>query len=100
MDPENQAHALRLGEVYAELSTRDGGDETYFEKAEEMLRRAEELASAPGQERKRAEALVALGDLYVESDRTQEATATYEEALKVDPGFRKASNRLKKLGGA
>ena len=100
LDPGNQAHALHLGEVYTELSTREGGDEAYFEKAEETLRRAEELASAPGQEKQRARALVALGDLYAGWDRTREANAAYEEALELEPGFRKASNRLKQLGGA
>ena len=100
LDPDNQAHALRLGEVYAELSTRNGGDEAYFKKAEETLRRTEELASAPGQERQRAQTLVALGDLYAGWDRTREASAAYEEALELEPGLRKASNRLKKLGGA
>lgn len=100
LDPDNQAHALHLGEVYAELSTREGGDEAYFEKAEETLRRAEELALAPGQEKQRARALVALGDLYAGWDRTREATAAYQKALELEPGFRKAGNRLKRLEGA
>jgi tetratricopeptide (TPR) repeat protein len=91
----NQAHALRLGEVYARLSAQEGG-EGYAEKAENALRDAEKLAG-PGQEKQRARALVALGDLYADQGRMEEAIASYKEAREIYPDLRSAQNRLDKL---
>jgi tetratricopeptide (TPR) repeat protein len=91
----NQAHALRLGEVYAELSAQEGGED-YAKKAEKTLKDAVELAG-PGQERQKAKALLALGKLYEKQGRTEEAADRYREAQEVSPELRSARNALEKL---
>ena len=96
--PKNQLHHLELGKIYSALSTADGWDEEYFDKAEETLVRAARLEPVPGSRASSKEAaLLALGDLYYRWDRQEEAITTYEQVLDVDPDSQEARSRLEEL---
>jgi tetratricopeptide (TPR) repeat protein len=97
--PKNQLYNLKLGRTYSLLSTADGGDEEYFEKAEETLRRTANLPPTPGQSDSRGAALLSLGDLYYQWGREKEAIAVYEHALERYPDSNEAENRLEELRG-
>ena len=97
--PKNQLYNLKLGRTYSLLSFADGGDETYFERAEETLRRTASLPPTPGQEDSTGAALLALGDLYYRWGREEEAIAVYERVLERDPNSAEAESRLEELQG-
>ncbi|MDQ3286018.1 MAG: tetratricopeptide repeat protein, partial [Actinomycetota bacterium] len=98
--PKNQLHHLELGKIYSALSTADGWDEEYFDKAEETLVRATRLEPVPGSRASSKEAaLLALGDLYYRWDRQEEAITTYEQVLGADPDSQEARSRLEELQG-
>ena len=99
LQPKNQLYNLELGRIYSTLSTADGRDEEYFEKAEETLVRAARLEPVPGSTGSEQAALLALGDLYYQWDREEEAIAVYERVLSMDPNYEAASNRLEELQG-
>jgi tetratricopeptide (TPR) repeat protein len=97
--PKNQLYTLKLGRTYTLLSTADGWDEGYFERAEETLERTASLPPTPGQADSTGAALLSLGDLYYRWDREEEAIAAYEQVLERDPDSEEAQNRLKELRG-
>ncbi|HVF00244.1 MAG TPA: tetratricopeptide repeat protein [Rubrobacteraceae bacterium] len=98
LEPRNQLYNLDLGRIYSTLSTAEGRDEGYFEKAEETLIRAAGQQPVPGTTAASQQAaLLALGDLYYRWDREEEAIAVYEQVLKEDPNSEAASNRLEEL---
>ena len=97
--PKNQLYNLKLGRTYSLLSTADGRDDGYFERAEEALRRTASLPRTPGQADSRGAALLSLGDLYYRWDRKEEAIVAYEQALEWDPDSEEAENRLEELRG-
>jgi tetratricopeptide (TPR) repeat protein len=97
--PKNQLYTLKLGRTYTLLSTADGWDEGYFERAEETLERIASLPPTPGQADSTGAALLSLGDLYYRWDREEEAIAAYEQVLERDPDSEEAQNRLKELRG-
>jgi tetratricopeptide (TPR) repeat protein len=99
LNPKNQLYNLKLGRTYSLLSTADGRDEGYFERAEETLRRTVNLPRAPGQADSTGAALLSLGDLYYRWDREEEAIVAYEQALERDPNSKEAENRLEELRG-
>jgi tetratricopeptide (TPR) repeat protein len=97
--PKNQLHHLELGKIYSALSTADGWDEEYFDKAEETLVRATRLEPVPGSRASKEAALLALGNLYYRWDRQEEAITTYEQVLGADPDSQEARSRLEELQG-
>ncbi|MCA1729669.1 MAG: tetratricopeptide repeat protein [Actinobacteria bacterium] len=99
LEPQNQLYNLELGKIYSTLSTANGQDEAYFGKAEEALTRAARLGPVPGRSDARESALLALGDLYYRWDREEEAAATYQQVLKVDPNSQEAASRRKAIQG-
>jgi tetratricopeptide (TPR) repeat protein len=99
LSPKNQLYNLKLGRTYSLLSTADGRDEGYFERAEETLRRTASLPRTPGQADSTGAALLSLGDLYYRWDREEEAIAVYEQALERDPDSQEAERRLEELRG-
>ena len=99
LSPKNQLYNLKLGRTYSLLSTADGRDEGYFERAEETLRRTASLPRTPGQADSTGAALLSLGDLYYRWGREEEAIAAYEQALERDPDSQEAESRLEELQG-
>lgn len=99
LDPKNQIYNLKLGTTYSRLSTADGRDEEYFGKAEDTLKQTARMEPVPGKGDSKEAALLALGDLYYQWDRKEEAVAVYEQVLKTDPNSGEAKNRLEELQG-
>lgn len=97
LNPSSQTHNFTLGKLYASLSTEDGKNEEYFEKAERRLKRAIELQSPAQQGAVRALAWVSLGNLYRDWDRDRDAMNAYQEALKISPGLQEPRENLEKL---
>lgn len=94
LDPQNQEYAYQLGAALARLSAEDNSDGDLFEKAEENLRRVDELQPLPRKPDNRSAAQLALGDLYAAHDRPEDARRAYEEALRLDPENEEARGRL------
>jgi tetratricopeptide (TPR) repeat protein len=97
LDPKHQLYNLKLGTTYSKLSTAQGKNEEYFGKAEETLKRTASLEPVPGLADYTKPALLALGDLYYQWDRKEEAIAVYEQVLKLDPNSQLAKDRLEEL---
>lgn len=97
LEPNSQLYTLNLGKVHAQLSTLNGGDEEHFEEAETLLRRVEELGHPPWEADQREAARIALGDLYLEWDRPEDAATAYERALKLNPNSKEAKEKLDRL---
>jgi tetratricopeptide (TPR) repeat protein len=51
----------------------------------------------PGLPDYKSAALLALGDLYYQWNRKEEAIAVYEQILKLDPNAQQAKDRLEEL---
>jgi len=98
LDPQNQAYAYGLGKVLALLATENPGDEDLFRRAEETLRRVDELEPYSWEPDNRAAAKISLGDLYASRGRTEDARKAYEEAQRIDPESG-AAEKLEGLGG-
>jgi tetratricopeptide (TPR) repeat protein len=99
LQPKSQLYNLKLGTTYSALSIANGRDEEYFREAEETLMRAARLEPAPGATDSRNAALLALGDLYYQWDREEEAVAVYERILSEDPDSEEARSRLEERQG-
>lgn len=99
LDPKNQIYTLKLGTTYSALSTAEGRDEEFFGKAEETLERTARLEPVPGSPDRKGAALLSLADLYYRWDREEEAVATYERLLELDPNSGVARSRLEELQG-
>jgi tetratricopeptide (TPR) repeat protein len=95
--PQNQLYNLKLGTTYSKLSIAEGKNEEYFGKAEETLKRTARLETVPGLPDYKSAALLALGDLYYQWNRKEEAIAVYEQILKLDPNAQQAKDRLEEL---
>jgi Flp pilus assembly protein TadD len=85
LDPQNQAYAYQLGSALARLSEQNPGDEDLFRRAEEALRRVDDLQPYSWEPDNRAAAKVSLGHLYASRGRIEDARKAYEEAQKLDP---------------
>jgi tetratricopeptide (TPR) repeat protein len=97
LDPNDQFYSLRLGSLYAQLSTRAGGDPAYFELAEDELERAARLEPQTEGFSLDVVALSTLGQLYEDWDRPEEARAAYERALEINPEHQAAREGLERL---
>jgi Tfp pilus assembly protein PilF len=94
LEPNSQLYALNLGRIHALLSTRNGHNEEHFEEAESLLRSVDELGHPPWEADQREAASIALGDLYLEWNRPEDAAAAYERALELNPASEKAKEKL------
>jgi tetratricopeptide (TPR) repeat protein len=94
LEPNSQLYTLNLGRVHAQLSTLNGRNEERFEEAEALLGRVEELGHPPWEADQREAARIALGDLYLQWDRPEDAAAAYREALKLNPDSAEAKEKL------
>jgi Tfp pilus assembly protein PilF len=97
LEPNSQLYALNLGKVHAQLSTLNGRDEEHFEEAETLFEGVEELGHQPWEADQRETARIALGDLYLEWDRPEDAATAYERALELNPDSEEAKEKLDKL---
>lgn len=97
LEPNSQLYALNLGRVHTLLSTRNGHNEEHFEEAESLLRSVDELGHSPWEEDQREVASIALGDLYLEWNRPEDAAAAYERALELNPDSETAKERLQEI---
>lgn len=93
LEPNSQLYALNLGRAHALLSSRNGHNEEHFEEAESLLRSVDELGHPTWEEDQREAASIALGDLYLEWNRPEDAAAAYERALELNPDSKKAKER-------
>jgi tetratricopeptide (TPR) repeat protein len=94
LEPNSQLYALNFGRVHALLSTRNGYNEEHFEEAESLLRSVNELGHPPWETDQREAASIALGDLYMEWNRPEDAAAAYDRALELNPDSERATERL------
>lgn len=97
MESNSQLYVLKLGKTHALLSARDGRDEERFEEAEGLLERVDELGHRPWEPDQRSTARIALGDLYLEWERPEDAAA-YGKALELNPDSGEAQSKLEELG--
>jgi tetratricopeptide (TPR) repeat protein len=97
LEPNSQLYALNLGKVHAQLSTLNDRDEEHFEEAETLFERVEELGHQPWEADQREAARIALGDLYLEWDRPEDAATAYKRALELNPDSEEGKEKLDKL---
>ena len=97
LEPDSPQYNLNVGKLYAGLSTEDGRNEEYFQRAEEHLEKAAELQPRPDRIDVRALAWSSLGDLYVSWDRREEAIDAYERTLEINPEQSQARQKLEEL---
>jgi tetratricopeptide (TPR) repeat protein len=98
LEPNSQLYALNLGRIHAQLSAQNGRDEGHFEEAEALLSSVEDLGYQPWESDQSEAARIALGDLYLEWDRPEDAAAAYEQALELNPDSQEAQEKLDGLG--
>lgn len=105
LNPESQVYTLELGRIYSLLSTANGWDEEYYERAEQALKSVLELEPLAQWERGAlqrykdlgGEAELALDNLYYNWNQPEEAAAAYERALEYDPDSEVAKERLQEV---
>jgi tetratricopeptide (TPR) repeat protein len=94
LEPNSQLYTLKLANAHAQLSTQNGRDEERFEEAEALFGRVEDLGHPPWEADQREAARIALGDLYLQWDRPEDAAAAYRGALKLNPDSAEAKEKL------
>lgn len=95
--PDSPQYNLNVGNIYAGLSTEDGRNEEYFQRAEKHLEKAAELPPRPERRDVRNLAWVRLGDLYYDWGREERAIEAYEKALEIDPEQPQVQQKLEEL---
>lgn len=97
LEPDSPQYNLNVGKMYAGLSTEDGRNEEYFQRAEKHLEKASELEPRPERSDVRASAWSSLGDLYASWGRNEQAIEAYEKALEIDSGLPQVQQKLEEL---